>query len=108
MNGISANVSRTLSHLDFPRVMSQAMGIPARRSNAETTSATTNEADIALKALPISSGWSRTVWMAPHLIAIPKTGGRRISTKKTTNAERYTVYFTDFLDDKAFKVFMRL
>ena len=32
--GISAKVSRTLSHLDFPRVISQANGTPARMSKA--------------------------------------------------------------------------
>ena len=47
-----------------------------------------NEAVMALSARPASSGWSKTVWIAPHLITIPKIGGSRISMKKTTIAEK--------------------
>jgi hypothetical protein len=56
MNGKSANVSRALNHFDFPRVISQAIGIPAKTSNAETSSAIANEFATALSVRPISCG----------------------------------------------------
>ena len=39
INGISARVSMALSQRDFPRAMSQAIGMPATRSSAATVRA---------------------------------------------------------------------
>jgi hypothetical protein len=43
IKGMSANVSMALSHRDFPRAISQAIGIPATRSNAATIRAIMKE-----------------------------------------------------------------
>jgi hypothetical protein len=59
-NGMSAKVSRTLSHLDFPLVINQANGTPAIRSNAETVKAIMKEFLIALRAVFINAGWFMT------------------------------------------------
>src|SRR3990170_5653197 len=107
MNGISANVSRTLSHLDFWRAMSQAIGIPATRSRAETNKAMAKELPIALSALLMRSGWTKTCCIAPHFITTPNIGGSRISTKKTMTAEKYVAYFTGFLEASPFRAFVK-
>ena len=54
--GISAKVSRTLSHLDLPRVISHAKGTPARKSKAATIKAIIKEFEIAFKAVFINAG----------------------------------------------------
>ena len=54
--GRSANVSRTVSHLDFPRAISHANGTPARRSKAATIKPILKELEIAPKAVFISAG----------------------------------------------------
>jgi hypothetical protein len=54
--GRSAKVSRTLNHLDFPRVISQANGTPAIKSKAETIKPIKNEFEIELRALLIKDG----------------------------------------------------
>lgn len=102
MKGISANVSRTLSHRDFPRVITHASGKPASRSRAETIRAIINELNIAPKARLTSSGWSRMFWMVLNFVKIPITGGIRIRAKNMMTAERYTVYFSGFFVDQRF------
>ncbi len=87
MKGISAKVSRTLSHLDLPRVIIHANGIPATKSNAETTSAIIKEFNMAPSAKFISSGWSKMFWIEPTFVTIPIMGGIRIIAKKITTAE---------------------
>ena len=87
MNGMSAKVSRTLSHLDLPRVISQASGIPASRSKAATTSPTMNEFLMAVHAVFIKAGWLMTFWTVGNLINIPRMGGIRINAKKIATAE---------------------
>ena len=54
--GMSAKVSRTLSHLDLPRVINQAKGTPARRSKAATINAIMNEFWTADNAVFINAG----------------------------------------------------
>ncbi len=49
MKGMSAKVSRTLSHLDLLRVISQASGMPASRSKAATIKPMMKEFLIAVR-----------------------------------------------------------
>jgi len=87
-NGKSAKVSRTLSHLDFPRVISQAKGTPARRSKAATIKPMLNEFEIAPNAVFIKAGWLVMFPIVGALINMPIMGGIRIIAKKTMIAER--------------------
>ncbi len=103
MKGKSANVSRTLSHLDFPRVMSHAIGIPARTSSAETSSAIVKEFAIAVSARPMSTGWSRTCPIVSHFIAMPSMGGIKISTRKSITAVMYITYLAGFFEESTFR-----
>jgi hypothetical protein len=84
---MSAKVSRTLSHLDLPRVISQASGIPASRSNPATTKPMMNEFLIAVHAVFIKVGCLMTFWTVGILIKMPRMGGIRINAKKTATAE---------------------
>ena len=54
--GRSAKVSRMLVHRDLLRVINQAKGTPAKRSNAATIRPITNEFPIATSAALVSSG----------------------------------------------------
>jgi len=81
-------VSRTLSHLDFPRVISHAKGTPARRSKAATIKPMLKELEIAPKAVLVKAGWFMTFWMLGIFIKIPIIGGIRINAKKIMIAER--------------------
>jgi len=87
MKGMSAKVSKTLSHLDLLRVMSQARGIPAIRSKAATIKPMMNEFLIAVHAVLINAGWLMTFWTVGILIRIPRMGGIRIKAKNTATAE---------------------
>ena len=88
MKGTSARVSRTLSHLDLPRVMYHAKGTPAMRSKAETIRAIMKEFEIAAKASPIKAGWSKTFWIVSNLMNMPTMGGIKIKLKNTMTADR--------------------
>ena len=77
-----------LSHLDFPRVISQASGIPAIRSKAATDKAIMKEFLIAVYAVFISAGWLMTFWIVGVLIRMPIMGGIKIIARKTATAER--------------------
>ena len=83
MKGMSESVSSTFSHFDFPRVIIQAMGIPAIISMNETRKATAKDAAIAFEAAEMSSGWFNTSCIEPHFITMPKIGGSRINAKNT-------------------------
>jgi superfamily II DNA/RNA helicase len=86
--GISAKVSRTLNHLDLPRVINHAKGTPARRSKAATINAITKELEIEIHAEFTSLGWFRKLCIAGALITMPIMGGTRITAKKIMIAER--------------------
>ena len=86
--GISAKVSRTLSHLDLPRVINHAKGTPARRSKAATINAIINELEIAPRAEFTRTGWLRKLCIAGAFMRMPIMGGTRIIAKKIMIAER--------------------
>jgi len=86
--GISANVSKTLSHLDLPRVINHAKGTPARRSKAATINAIINELEIAPSAELTKTGWLRKLCIAGAFMIMPMMGGIRIMAKKMMIAER--------------------
>jgi hypothetical protein len=81
-------VSSIVSHLDFPRVISQANGTPARRSKAATIKAILNELEIAPKAVFINAGWLVMLPIVGTFIKMPSMGGMRIIAKKMIIAER--------------------
>jgi hypothetical protein len=82
INGRSANVSITLSHLDFPLATNQAKGKPATKSRKETRKAIANEAYMADDALDIRLGFWKISLIVLHLRIMPKMGGTRIIPKK--------------------------
>ena len=88
INGMSAKVSRMLSHLDFPRVISHANGTPATTSNKETTRAIMNEFVTAISERFMSEGWSKTVCIMSNFVKIPMIGGSRIRARKIIIAAR--------------------
>jgi hypothetical protein len=77
-----------LSHLDFPRPISQESGIPAVRSKAATDKAIMKEFLMAVYAVFISADWLMTFWIVDDLIRMPMMGGIRIIAKKTATTER--------------------
>jgi hypothetical protein len=85
---MSANVSRTLSHLDLPRVINHAKGTPARRSKAATIKAMMKELETATNAKFVNAGSLRTFCTVPAFRRIPIIGGIRIIAKKRMIAER--------------------
>jgi len=85
--GRSAKVSKTLSHLDFPRVISQARGTPAIKSNEATINPMIKELEIEVSAVLTNAGWLIALWIVGALIKMPMMGGIRIIAKKTTIAE---------------------
>jgi hypothetical protein len=85
---MSAKVSRTLSHLDFPRLISQARGTPAIRSKAATLKAIMKEFLMAVSAVFIRAGWLMTFWMVDVFVKMPIIGGIRIIARKTIIAKR--------------------
>lgn len=88
MNGMSDKASRMFSHLDFPRVISHAIGTPAIMSNADTSKAIMNEFVIAISARSMSTGWLKICCMALNLVKIPIMGGSRIRARKIIIAAR--------------------
>jgi hypothetical protein len=101
---MSANVSNTLSHLDLPLVISQAIGMTAMRSRAETMRPIVKEFVIAPKAWFMSLGWARTVWIVLHFVKIPTIGGKSIIPRKIMTAKKYRAYFRVFFVARAFRV----
>ena len=99
MNGMSDNVSRMLDPLDLFRAMSHAIGIPAMRSIDATNKAIVKLFAIAVKARFMRGALLRIDPIAPHLRAIPSTGGSRINAKNRIIAITYTAYLTVLLDD---------
>jgi hypothetical protein len=96
---MSDNVSRTLIHLDLPRAINHAIGIPVTTSMTETNSATMNEFSTAFNARFTSGGWFRICCIVFHFIIIPRIGGSRIKAKKRVTATAYTVYLTLLVDE---------
>ena len=82
MKGMSAKVSRMFSHLDFPRVISHAIGTPAITSKAETAKAMMKEFVMATNARSMSDGWSKICDMVSIFVKIPSMGGSRINARK--------------------------
>jgi len=85
---MSAKVSRTLSHLDFPRLTSQARGTPAIRSKAATVKAIMKEFLMAVNAVFMRAGWLVTPLMVDVFVRMPIIGGIRIIARKTIIANR--------------------
>lgn len=81
-------MSRTLSHRDFPRVISQAKGTPASKSNADTTKPIMKEFEMAPRAVFNKVVWFKTFWIVGALIKTPMMGGIRIIAMKMMIAER--------------------
>ena len=88
MNGMSAKVSSRFIHLDLLRVMSQASGIPAIKSKAETIKPIMKEFLMEVKAVFIKAGWLITSRIVGSFIRIPRIGGIRIMARKMATAER--------------------
>ena len=87
MKGMSAKVSIAFSHRDFPLAISQAIGIPARRSKAATANAIIKLFSMAPKARLASVGLFKMNWILSHLIKMPARGGTSISAKKMIIAD---------------------